>query len=403
MIAYIDCYSGASGDMLLGALVDAGLSVPELQAALDKLGLPGLRITAQKVAKGPVQATQVNIDPGPEPQLSRHLPDIQNLIRQAGFSAQVTDHSLAIFQALGEAEAAIHGVSIEEIHFHEVGAADAIADIVGFAFGLEQIGITQLYASPLPLGTGSVKSSHGPLPLPAPATLALLAKAGAPTIPARENGIELVTPTGAAILATLATFRQPALVLQRIGYGAGRKEMPWPNVLRLWLGQQAEYPQPISSREEEGHHLVLETNIDDMNPQLYGALMERLFAAGALDVAYSPLQMKKNRPGTLVTVIARAADEAPLAQLLLRETTTLGVRAYTVRRWEAQRRMEQVETPYGQVPLKLKILEGQVIAATPEYDVCKSLADAVAVPVRDVIEAAIFAGQKRMEAQQREK
>ncbi|MBI3942859.1 MAG: nickel pincer cofactor biosynthesis protein LarC [Chloroflexi bacterium] len=395
MIGYVDCYSGASGDMLLGALVDAGLPVPELQVSLDKLALPGLRITAQKVAKGPLQATQVSVDPGGEPQPSRHLPDIQNLIRYAGLSAQVTDHSLAIFQALGEAEAAIHGVSIEEIHFHEVGAADAIADIVGFAFGLEQLGITRLYASPLPLGTGSVRSSHGPLPLPAPATLALLAKVGAPTIPARENGIELVTPTGAAILATLATFRQPALALQRIGYGAGRKELPWPNVLRLWLGQEH-----ASSQEEEGHHLILETNIDDMNPQLYGALMERLFAAGALDVSYGPLQMKKNRPGTLVTVVARAADEACMAQLLLRETTTLGVRVYPIRRWEAQRRMEQVETPYGQVPLKLKILEGQVIAATPEYDVCKSLADAAAVPVRAVIEAAMLAGQKRVEAQQ---
>jgi pyridinium-3,5-bisthiocarboxylic acid mononucleotide nickel chelatase len=296
---------------------------------------------------------------------------------------EVIEHSLAIFQRLAEAEARVHGVPVQQVHFHEVGAVDAIVDICGAAFGLYQLGIEKLYASALPLGTGQVESAHGELPLPAPATLELLASAKAPTYP-RQTDMELVTPTGAAILTALAEFSRPEMVLDRIGTGAGERELAWPNVLRLWVGE--------AEGRENSSLCLIETNIDDMNPEFYGHILGRLFEAGALDVYLTPIHMKKNRPGTKLSVIARQHDEPELARLLLLETSTFGVRVQPLYRYEAGRSMVSVSTIYGEIPVKLKIVDGETISAAPEYDVCSRLALQHKVPLMVVFNAAFEAG-----------
>lgn len=418
-IAYCDCFSGISGDMFLGALIDAGLPVDVLNAQIARLNLPEQpRARASGVMKGPLRATfaEVIADSIPESHADttgRHHPhdhphdhthahghdhthdhdhtrahsrnpaDITRLIEASDLSARVKQTALAVFGRLAEAEAGVHGVPIDDVHFHEVGAVDSIVDIVGAAIGLEYLGIERLFASALPMGSGQVNTQHGLLPLPAPATLALLASARAPVVPS-EARVELVTPTGAAILAALATFEQPAMSILRVGVGAGRRDMPWPNVMRLIVGQ--------SGPETGGGLVQIETNIDDMNPQVFGFVMNRLFAAGALDVFLAPIQMKKDRPGTLLGVIARRADEPALARILLEETSTLGVRVLPIEhRHEAQREMRLARTEYGDVPVKVKLLDGVVAGFSPEYDVCARLAAEKSVPVRRVIEAALAA------------
>jgi hypothetical protein len=275
----------------------------------------------------------------------------------------------------------------EQVHFHEVGAVDAIVDIVGAAWGLEKLGVQSVYASSLPLAGGQIESSHGTLPLPAPATLELLTMGGAPTHP-WQGQKELVTPTGAAILTTLASFKQPAMRLQRLGIGAGGRDLPWPNILRLWLGESAD-----SGLFSQTPLSVLETNIDNMNPELFGHIMSRLFEAGALDVYYTPIFMKKNRPATMLSVIAHPEDEARLAELILRETTTLGVRTNRYQRYELDRHIQQVETPYGPVEVKIKIMEGKVVSAAPEYESCRKLAVEKNVPLSDIYLAVHQAAQ----------
>ena len=265
-----------------------------------------------------------------------------------------------------------------------MGALDSIVDIVGAAAGLQALGIERLYASALPYGTGQVNTQHGPLPLPAPATLEILASAHAPLTPSPAQA-EMVTPTGAAILGALATFQRPDILIERIGVGAGRKDFPWPNVLRLWIGQ--------SMPDSDLPLVLLETNIDDMNPQFYGSLMARLFKEGARDVFFTPILMKKNRPATMVSVIARRSEEALLARILLEQTTTLGMRVQPVYRFEAEREFKQVDTPFGKIPVKIKIIDGRRIQAQPEYDACLTLAEASGVPVQEVYAAALMAGR----------
>ena len=280
-----------------------------------------------------------------------------------------------------------------------MGALDAIVDIVGICTGLHELGIEQLYASPLPLGHGWADTMHGRIPLPAPATLELLAAAGAPTRPAPGPG-ELVTPTGAAVLAELAIFQQPPMVLQRVALGAGQKEFEWPNVARLWLGSTITASTGKAQRIEESAHsseqevVVLETNIDDMNPEFYGAVSERLFAAGALDVWTTPIGMKKNRPAVLLSVLAPVDGEGTLAAVLLRETTTLGVRVRTMRRHVARREIHSVETGYGEARVKLKWIGDELVGAAPEYEDCRRLAEATGAPIRcvhDAVHAAAYA------------
>jgi pyridinium-3,5-bisthiocarboxylic acid mononucleotide nickel chelatase len=385
-IAYCDCYSGISGDMLLGALIDAGFSLDDLQEGLAGLGLDqAYQLKAQETHKGSLRATQFTVIlTGKGPVYHRDLRGISEIIQGSRLPQKVIEQSLAIFQRLAEAEGRVHGIAVEQVHFHEVGAIDAIVDICGAALGLHQLGIEKLYAAALPLGGGQVKSAHGEIPLPAPATLELLASVNAP-IYSRQTEMELVTPTGAAILASLAEFNQPEMVLQRIGTGAGERALPWPNVLRLWIGE---------GRAEQYSGLrLLETNIDDMNPEFYGHVMALLFEAGALDVYLTPVYMKKNRPGTMLSVIARQENEEQLARLILLETSTFGVRVQPLRRYEAGRSIAMVSTVYGQVPVKLKIVEGKAVSATPEYDICSQLALQHQAPLATVFNAALEAGR----------
>lgn len=379
--------SGISGDMFLGCLVDAGWSPDDLAATIDKLKLPPdlWAVRRERVMRGPLAATLLHVDttegaPGGHPH--RHLSDIVAILAAAELPREVTARAAAVFGRLARAEAGVHGTGVEEVHFHEVGALDAIIDIVGVCAGLAALGVTRLYASALPLGEGWTNSRHGQIPLPAPATLALLAEAGASTRPAPGPG-ELVTPTGAALVAELAEFRQPPMRLRRIGLGAGRKEFAWPNVARLWLGE-AEGEVGLAASPL----VMLETNIDDMNPELYAAASRALFAAGALDVWLTPIQMKKERPGVQVSVLGPAAHEAALTRVLLAETTTLGVRARPVTRYEAGRTVATVQTPYGEVRVKVKMVDGATLGAKPEHDDCVRLAQAQGVPVRVVLEAA---------------
>ena len=395
-IMFIDCFSGISGDMFLAALIDSGLPLEHLVNQLKQLNLPDpYTIQVKKVHKGAIQASLLDIDFGhalDEPAghehnhaPHRHLEDIRRLVEASRLSRRVQEIILAVFQHLAEAEARVHGTTVEEVHFHEVGALDSIIDITGAAIGLEYLEVERVYASAVPWGSGQVETQHGSLPLPAPATLELLRQAHAPVTPSPAK-VELVTPTGAALLATLATFEQPAMTLSGLGIGAGQRDLPWPNILRVILG---EGDNPTTTPMVQ-----IETNIDDMNPQLFGHVMDRLFAAGALDVFFTPIQMKKNRPATMLSVIARRQDEPALARLILEETTTFGLRVHPITRYEAQRTFETVGTEFGELPVKLKILDGRVFQAAPEYDACLRLAEEKGVPLFQVYQAGLEAGQR---------
>lgn len=388
MIAYMDLPSGLSGDMFLGCLVDAGWPLAELRATVARLKLPAdsWQVEEARVMRGPLAATHVRVSVV-EGDAHRHLHHVAAIIEQADLPVPVQQRAVAVFRRLAEAEAAVHGSTVESVHFHEVGALDAIVDIVGVCAGLEALGITRLYAGGVPLGEGWVNSAHGQIPVPAPATLALLAAVGAPTRLAPGPG-ELVTPTGAALLAELAEFRQPPMRLRCIGLGAGSKDFAWPNVARLWLGDGDSWPLGQSSL------VVLETNIDDMNPELYAGARHALTAAGALDVWTTPIQMKKERPGILLSVLAPTEREQELVRVILRETTSLGVRSRVVTRYEAARAMSTVATAYGPIPVKVKQVDGVTIGAKPEHDACAAAAQEAGVPVRWVYEAAMAAAHR---------
>lgn len=390
MIAYLDLPSGVSGDMLLGCLVDCGWPAERLRETIQLLNLPPAEwaVQVQHVQKGAFRATQVEVL-FEEGRQRRGLADVRKIIEDSSLPQIVRTRAVAVFTRLAAAEARVHGTTPEEVHFHEVGAIDAIIDVVGVVAGFHQLNVERIYASPLPLGPGWTGGEHGKMPLPAPATLELLAAVGAPTRPAPGPG-ELVTPTGAALLAELATFGQPAMQLRRIGVGAGQRDCAWPNVARLWIGEA----------ESAGPLVQLETNIDDMNPQLYPAVSDKLFAAGAKDVWLTPIQMKKGRPGVLLSVLAPAEQEPTLVEIILRETTTLGVRVHALQhRHEARREFRTVQTPFGFVAVKIKWMGNQAIGATPEYEDCRRLADAAGVPVRVVHDSATVAAQGLLETQ----
>ena len=382
MIGYLDMPSGISGDMFLGCLVDAGFSVDALRDTLKRLGLPGdsWSVEARPTSRKSLRAMFVDVQITEHDPPHRSLPQIHEMIGAADLPDPVKARAGAVFQRLAEAEAKVHGSSIEEVHFHEVGALDAIVDIVATCAGLHALDVERLYASPFPLGGGWVNAAHGALPLPAPATLEILSAAGAPTCPAPGPG-ELVTPTGAALVAEFADFSQPLMTIHRIGIGCGRREFDWPNIARLWLGESI----------EAGPMVQIETNIDDMNPQFYADVSDRLFAAGALDVWLTPVQMKKGRPAVVLSVLAPASRELELAEIILRETTTLGLRVRPVRRHEARREMRMVDTPYGAVNVKRKWLGDELIGIMPEYEDCRRLAKERDIPVRLVHEAAVAA------------
>jgi uncharacterized protein (TIGR00299 family) protein len=389
VIGYLDCYSGISGDMTLGAIVDAGIPVDRLSGAVAGLSIAGFeRLEASTVSRGGLRATKVDVVVSGEQPHHRPFREIERLLAEAALEDVVRDRSLAVLRRLAEVEGRIHGTPPDQVELHEVGAIDSIVDVVGSVIGLRMLGIDRLLASPLPVSPGSISGVvHPALPAPAPATLDLLAAVHAP-LRSFGDGRELVTPTGAALVATLAAFDPPTMRVERVGYGAGVAELPWPNVLRLWLGTPLAEVAPPPER-----HVILETAVDDMSPQLLAPVSDSLFAAGALDVTFSPLQMKKGRPATLVTVVADEAAEAPLAELLLRETTTLGVRVHGVRRYEAGRTLRSIDTPYGPVEVKLKILDGRVAGAMPEFESVRAVAEAASVPLSRVHAAAMAAAQ----------
>ena len=389
-IAYFDCFSGVSGDMTLGALVDAGCSLAEIEAHLRRLPVPGWKISSEKVVRRGFRATQVKVETS-DPQRHRSLSLILQLIEQAGLPAAIAEKASRIFQRLGEAEALVHGMPIEKVHFHEVGAVDAIVDIVGAAAGFEQLGIEACFCSPLNVGGGRVQTQHGNLPVPAPATAELLR--GAPTY---SNGIqrELVTPTGAAIVTVMASRfgSQPEMTVAAIGLGAGSAELAeQPNVLRLFVGEAA---TRAASAPLEEDVIVLEANLDDMSPQVYGYFADRALEAGALDVFSIPVQMKKNRPGQLVTVLCHPADREKLSDLLFRETTTLGIRQSTVQRRTLQRESITVETSVGPIRMKIARLNGHILNVAPEYEDCRKAAADRGVPLKQVLAEATFQFQK---------
>lgn len=395
-IAYFDCFSGISGDMTLGALVDAGCDLAEIESHLRKLAVPGWKISAEKVSRRGFQATQVKVETS-DTQKHRGLTEILRLIEGAQLPPRIAGRASRIFGRLGQAEAQVHGSSIEKIHFHEVGAVDAIVDIVGAAAGFEQLGIEDFFCSPLNVGAGRVNTAHGNLPVPAPATAELLR--GAPTY---SNGIEreLVTPTGAAIVATVVSRygAQPLMNVSAIGLGAGSAQLTeQPNVLRLFIGELVSREEGVAYEAVEPldeEIVTLEANLDDMNPQVYGYFVERALEAGALDVFTIPVQMKKNRPGQLLTVLCKPADREKLSELVFHETTTLGIRRSTVRRRTLEREIVNVDTIYGPIKLKIARLNGRILTATPEYEDCRTVAAEAGIPLKQVLAETMYQFQK---------
>jgi len=385
-LAYFDCFSGISGDMTLGALVDAGCELELLRSGLQGLQIPGWTISSEKVWKNGLSATFVRV--ASEDQTKhRSLSTILEILDNSTLSETTRKNAAAIFRKLGEAEASVHDVPLEEIHFHEVGAIDAIVDMVGACIGFEALGIQRFACSPLNVGGGTAKMAHGILPVPAPATAKLLQ--GKPTY---SNGVqrELVTPTGAAIVATLCDHfgPQPAMSVSAIGYGAGSADLEGqPNVVRIMIGEAAERVVPGFDEEIS----VIEANLDDMNPQIYGYFLEKALAAGALDVYTTPVQMKKNRPGTLLTVLCKPQDSNTLISLIFAETTTFGARTYTAQRRTLPRESVNVHTQFGDVRIKLSRVNGRILHVAPEFEDCRKLAVEKNVPLQRVISDALRA------------
>lgn len=386
VIAYLDCHSGISGDMFLGAMLNVGLDFEGLQDVLRALPLDGYQLSREDFTDKGIRGVRFHVSLSSE-QPVRHLADIQSILRTSALSPNVRARALAVFQCLAEAEATVHGTTIEEVHFHEVGAVDAIVDIVGAAWAVESLGITQIYASALPLSSGHVKTAHGVLPVPAPATLEILRRVAAPWKPSAAEG-EMVTPTGAALLATLARFEMPALSVERVGYGFGQKRFPWPNCLRAMLGYTLTAVTEGDEQAETDWVSVLECNIDNMTGEMLGDLMGRALAVGALDVSYIPLQMKKNRPAVMITLICKIEDTERLTRFFLGETSTLGVRIQQVQRRKAQRSQEQVMTPLGPMLIKVKRLGTRIISAAPEYEECRRIAREQEMPLEEIYELA---------------
>jgi pyridinium-3,5-bisthiocarboxylic acid mononucleotide nickel chelatase len=385
-LIYFDCFSGISGDMTLGALVDAGCPVEHLRSKLRSLQVPGWELSAEKVWKNGMAATHVKMTTEDQ-QKHRSLSAVLRILQQSQLARDVRDRAAAIFTKLGEAEARVHDVPLEKIHFHEVGAVDSIVDIVGACIGFHALGIDKFVCSPLNVGGGTAKMAHGILPVPAPATANLLQ--GKPTY---SNGVqkELVTPTGAAIVATLCDQfgPQPPMSVSAIGYGAGSADLEGqPNVLRIMLGEAVE--KSVAGFDEE--IAVIEANLDDMNPQIYGYFLEKALAAGALDVYTTPVQMKKNRPGTLLTVLCRPQDTNSLMSLVFAETTTFGARTYRAQRRTLPREFVSVSTGFGDVRIKISRVNGSILHVAPEYEDCRKLAAEKNVPLQRVISEALRA------------
>ena len=381
-IAYFDCFAGVSGDMTLGALLDLGADETRFREELAKLPEIEFDLDIRKESRKGIQATDVHVLINEEHH-HRHIKDIERIIRGSKLSDATQKRALDVFQRLAEAEGKVHGTSPEEVHFHEVGAVDAIVDIVGSSILIELLGIEKIIASPLPMGHGFVEAAHGRIPLPAPATVEILK--GIPVYDAKVEG-ELVTPTGAAILRALADSfgDMPAMTVSAVGYGAGKTEFPFPNLLRVMIGEASG-----TSDQPAVKISLVETNIDDMNPEFYDTVFEKLFKAGALDVYLTPIQMKKNRPATLLSVVCAVDKTDDIARTILTETTSFGVRISTAERRCLDRKWETVSTNYGDIRIKVGSLPDGPVTASPEYEDCRKAAEAHNVPVRSVYEEAV--------------
>jgi uncharacterized protein (TIGR00299 family) protein len=392
--AYFDCFSGISGNMVLGALLDAGLELERLEAELARLPISGYMLKVETVKRHGMQGTYVEVEVS-EQSVERHLHHVEEIITSSDLPDEVKQRGLDIFRRLAQAEAKVHGAPIESIHFHEVGAMDAIIDVMGAAIGLWLLGVEKVYASPVHVGRGTVKCAHGVLPVPAPATLELLR--GVP-IYGRDVDAELVTPTGAAILTTVAeSFGEiPLMRVKQIGYGAGTRELPIPNLLRLSIGET----DSAEGGYEKDTVTLIEANIDDMNPQWYEHVSARLFEAGALDVFLTAIQMKRGRPATQLSVLV-ADDLVPqILDVLFAETTTIGVRAHPVQRWKLAREIVTVETEYGPVAVKVSRRGKDVLNIAPEYRDCQRLAAERGVPLKQVHQVALEAARRQLGRQQ---
>jgi uncharacterized protein (TIGR00299 family) protein len=387
-LAYLDCSSGISGDMFLGACLDSGLDEAALLQELAKLKLSSFEFKTERVLRAGLAGIHVDVIPkGSQPHL--HLASIEEMIESSALSPSVEERSRRIFRRLGEAEARLHAQSIEKVHFHEVGAVDAIVDIVGACVALDLLGVEELVASPVNVGSGHVTAAHGSLPVPAPAAAELLRG-----IPVYSSGVEaeLTTPTGAAIVSTLASSfgPLPAMKIERIGYGAGGRDLPGhPNLLRLFLGTR-DSARGAASDEV----VVIETSIDDMSPEIYGYLVERALEAGALDISCTPIQMKKNRPGLDIRVLAKPDQAEALADLIFAETTTLGLRISTAERRVLERELATVETAHGPLRIKVARRQGKIVNAAPEYEDCRRVALEQGISLKEVMDAARAAFRK---------
>lgn len=390
-VAYFDAVGGAAGDMILGALVDAGLEIDRLRGELEKLSLGDVSVRVDRVSKRHISAAQFEVvvagrgehlhghdhgDPG------RSLRDIQDLIERSSISRSAKERALNIYRLLGEAEGRVHGVPPADVHFHEIGALDSIVDIVGAALAVELLRLDAIYCSPLPTGSGMVETRHGLYPVPAPATLEVIA---AKEVPTRASVIasEQVTPTGAAILAALASFEQPNMRPQRVGYGAGHADLPVPNVLRVWIGDTA---------SDAGERLiVLQTNIDDMSPELSAHVLDRCLREGALDALLVPVVMKKGRPGVQLEVLCRPDRLERMQEVVFAETTTLGLRWWEVERLALRREHRVVETPYGPIGVTVRLSAPGEERVSPEFEDCRRAAAERSVPLTEVYRAAMAA------------
>jgi uncharacterized protein (TIGR00299 family) protein len=387
---YFDCFAGASGDMILGAMVGAGLDPNYLREQLSLLPVDGFRINFETVNRSGLSATYARVETAHEHK-HRHLADIKKIIESSSLSESVKQLAIRIFTRLAEAEAHVHNEPIDHVHFHEVGALDAIVDVVGAAICFDYLKVERFVCSPLHVGSGMVQMAHGRFPIPPPAVAELLK--GVPFYATDIKG-ELLTPTGAAIITTVCREYGPipSMTTESTGYGAGTREYPdFPNVLRVLIGET----EAATTTDER--LWMIETNLDDASPQIIGHVMDRVFGLGALDCFFTPVQMKKNRPGVLLSVLCAATEKEAVMKLLFEETTTLGVRSYEVLRRALQRSVVQVETQYGLIDVKVAHLDGRVVNEMPEFEQCRAVAANANVPLKVVEEAARLALAKTRE------
>src|SRR5512147_301183 len=376
-LAYFDCFSGISGDMTLGALVDAGVSIDVLRSELAKLNLQGYELKSEKVKRAGIAATKVHVIIEKKGRESRHLSDITSIINNSSLAAGIKEKSIGIFNRLAGAEAKVHATTPENVHFHEVGAVDAIVDIVGSVVGLDHLGVSRIRASAVNVGSGSIKTAHGLLPVPAPATAELLI-----SIPfyQSETPFELATPTGAAIISTLGSSfgPLPQMHVDSIAYGAADNDFPGrPNVLRLMIGEPA-------AAYDEDSSMLIETNIDDMNPQVFDYVIDKLMQQGVQDAYLTPIIMKKSRPAITLSVLTDASLVDQVLDTIFRETTSIGVRIREMSRRKLYREIREVETAYGKIRIKVSKRGDEILTATPEYEDCRRIAEEKQVPLKDV-------------------